>query len=461
LTEINTAVKEKSQKLIALAPSSQATKQLLKKGFEADTIAGFLINTKKQQELKNNVLLVDEAGMTGVKTMSQLLQLGVKHNARIILSGDTKQHKSIEFGDSLRILEEKAKLQIVEVSKVVRQQNEAYKKAVEYLARGQTIKGYNALDKMGAIQEIPDHEQRIKRIAEDYSKSIQQKKSTLIISPTNHEGDMINIQVRNTLKKQGIIQGKEKEFTTLKNLSFTKSQKQDTQLYQNGQIIRFISNQKGGYKAGQHYEVQQQTPQTPLQIRNKQTGKLLPLPHQNPENYQVFDKIQTQLAKGDRIRLTQNSKSLQGSKMNNGTVYQVSGFTRSGDIKLTNNKILAKENGHYKYSYSETSYSSQGKDAKNILISMSDISFMGVSKEQFYVSVSRGTHNAKIYTSDKQELKKLIHKSNERITAKEITYYKRNPNQDFLRRQQKEHYVSSTKVLKYVKKENTQNKDIL
>lgn len=439
LTEINTAVKEKGQKLIALAPSSQATKQLLKKGFEADTIAGFLINNKKQQELKNNVLLVDEAGMTGIKTMSQLLQLGVNHNAKIILSGDTKQHKSVEFGDSLRILEEKAKLQIAEVTKVVRQQNEAYKKAVEFLAKGQTVKGYQTLDKIGAIQEIPDHEKRIKKIAEDYSKSIQKKKSTLIISPTHQEGDMINTEVRNTLKKQGIIKGKEKEFTTLKNLSFTKSQKQDTQLYQNGQIIRFFNNQKGGYKAGQHYEVQQPTPQTPLQIKNNKTGQLLPLPHQNPENYQVFDKTQTRLAKGDRIRLTQNSKSLQGSKMNNGTVYQVSGFTKSGDIKLTNDKTLAKENGHYKYSYCETSHSSQGKDAKNILISISDISFMAASKEQFYVSVSRGIENVKIYTSDKQELKKAIHKSNERITAKEISTMHIS-NLDFLQRQQREYF---------------------
>ena len=449
-------MQETDRKLIALAPSSQAAKQLVKKGFESNTIAGFLINPKKHEDLKNNVLLIDEAGMVGVKTMSELLRLSKEHNTKVILSGDTMQHNSVEFGDSLRILQEKAKLQTAHVTKIVRQKPTEYKKAVEQLAKGRTTQGYQALDKMGIIKEIPEHNKRIDTIANDYIKSVQEKKSALIISPTHNEGDMINNVVRQKLKKQGIIKGKEREFTILKNLSFTESQKQDTKLYHEGQIIRFINNQKGGYKAGEAYQVLPRSTDKPIEIKNTNTGHILPLPNQNPENYQVFDKSRTALAKGDSIRLTQNSKSLENTKMNNGTVYKIEGFTRNGDLKLSNKKTLPKDNGHFKYAYCETSYSSQGKDAQHVYISMSDMSFRGVSKEQFYVSVSRGTKKATIYTSDKTELKKALHKSNERLTANEIVKYQ-NQDQQILQRKQREYHQSLNQLSKEKKQSRERN----
>ncbi|MGH1384294.1 MobF family relaxase [Kordia sp.] len=420
LIEINEAVQQKNKKLIALAPSSQAAKQLTKKGFESGTIAGFLINEKKQEELRNNILLVDEAGMVGVKTMTQLLELGEKYNAKTILSGDIAQHNSVEFGDALRILEQKAKLQTARIDKIVRQKPNEYKRAVELLANGQIRKGYQALEKMNAIKEIPEHDKRIEAIADGYINSIQSKKSALIISPTHNEGDMINNVVRHKLKQKGIIKGKEREFTTLKNLSFTDSQKLDTKLYNDNQIIRFINHQKGGYKAAKPYEVLPSKPNQPIQIKDTDTGEILPLPHQKPHNYNVYKKTKTQLAKGDSIRLTQNSETIEGSKMNNGMVYNIEGFTRTGDLKLSNGKIIQKDNGHYKHAYCETSYSSQGKDAQHVYVSMSDLSFGGASKESFYVSVSRGKEKATIFTSDRDALKSSIHKSNRRQTAQEI-----------------------------------------
>lgn len=435
LIEINEAVKAKGKKLIALAPSSQAVKQLTKKGFEANTIAGFLINEKKQEELRNNILLVDEAGMVGVKTMTQLLELGEKYNARTILSGDIAQHNSVEFGDALRILEEKAKLKTARIEKIVRQKPNEYKQAVELLAKGQTHKGYQALDKMGAIKEIPEHDKRIEAIADEYIKSMRAKKSALIISPTHNEGDMINNVVRHKLKQQGIIKGKEREFTTLKNLSFTDSQKQDEKLYNDTQVIRFINHQKGGYKAAKHYEVLSPKPNQPVQIKDIETGKVLPLPHQKPHNYHVYKKIKTRLAKGDSIRLTQNSETIENTKMNNGTIYKVEGFTRRGDLKLSNGKTLSKDNAHYKHAYCETSYSSQGKDCQHVYISMSDLSFGGASKEQFYVSVSRGREQATIFTSDRDALKSAIQKSNKRQTAQEIARKQEQHRRELLHKQ--------------------------
>jgi ATP-dependent exoDNAse (exonuclease V) alpha subunit len=77
---------------------------------------------------------------------------------------------------------------------------------------------------------------------------------------------------------------------------------------------------------------------------------------------------------------------------------------------------------HFKQGYVETSHSSQGKDCQDVYISMTDRSFAASNAQQFYVSVSRGIHSAKIYTNEKEELKRVINRSVERITAKEIAY---------------------------------------
>lgn len=420
LKEVKTGIQKSGKSLLAVAPSTQAAQVLKQKEFEASTIAALLHDKNLEQRLKGNTLLVDEAGMVGVKTMSQLLELGNKHGSRIILSGDTKQHGPPgQYGDAQRILEEKAKLKVLAVQKIVRQKPQNYREAIEYMAKGNTLKGFQALDKLGAIKEVPDTDKRHEQIAKDYVSSIKNKRTAIIISPTNYEADMLSGIVREKLKTEERIKGKERVFDTLKNLSFTEAQKKDGANYQDGQILRFIKNQKSGYKAGAHYEVLPLEGAGKIKIRNMATGRTHDLP-QDRTNFQVYQKTQTTIAQGDIIRLTNNTKSLESSKLNNGNTYQIKGFTKTGDIKLTNGKTLGKDALHFKQGYVETSYSSQGKDAQDVFIAQSDMSFAASNDQQLYVSASRGTRSVAIYTSDKAELKKAVLRSGERMSANDI-----------------------------------------
>ena len=444
LTEVREAVTSAGKSLFGVAPSSQATKVLKQKGFEADTIAALLHNPKLQERLQTNVLLVDEAGMCGVKTKSELLALVKKYNARCILSGDTRQHGPIQSGDALRILETQAQLKTVSVNKIMRQKPQDYKKAVEQLARGRTLEGYQLLNKMGVVKEIPDHDERLEKIADDYVGSITNNRTGIIVSPTNYEGELLNSVVREKLKAKGKIQGKEHVFDTLKSLSFTESQKKDLVNYSEGQVVRFTKNQKGGFKAGSHYEVLPSKDQKSVFIRDLKTGEKRKLPFQTPEHFQVYQKTQTQLAKGDLIRLTNNSITLEGTKINNGNSYQIKGFTKDA-IKLSNGKTVPKDLYHYKHSYSETSYSSQGKTCQDVYISMSDLSFAATNEAALYVAASRGTHSVSIYTSDKTELRKAIAKSSERMAAREVA---KDHDEQLLQRMQRNHHRSLNEKLR-------------
>ena len=61
--------------------------------------------SEMQQAAKGQVLWVDEAGFLSVRQMLELQEFAVEQDCRLIVTGDTKQHHSVERGDALRILE--------------------------------------------------------------------------------------------------------------------------------------------------------------------------------------------------------------------------------------------------------------------------------------------------------------------------------------------------------------------
>ena len=91
---------------IPFAPSSEASRGVQRsEGFEgADTVARLIMDTRRHGEFKNQVIWVDEAGMLSKCDMNAVLAIANAQSARIILSGDMRQHHSVERGDALRIV---------------------------------------------------------------------------------------------------------------------------------------------------------------------------------------------------------------------------------------------------------------------------------------------------------------------------------------------------------------------
>ncbi|MCG8640003.1 MAG: AAA family ATPase [Desulfobacterales bacterium] len=419
-SEISDGVKAAGKPMLAIAPSSQAVEVLRTEGFDAYTVASFLVNPKLQEKVRNGVLFYDEAGLSGTKSMTAVLLKANDQKAQVFLSGDSKQYGSPgESGDAFRILQENAKIRTAYVKENMRQKPQEYRKAVDQIASGRILEGYHTLDKIKAIQEVPDRDKRLNKISDDYLTSIKAKRSALIVSPTNFEGGIITHIVREKLKSQGRIKGKERTFDTLKDLSLTNSQKMDLVTYEEGQIVRFTLNQKGGFKAGLHYQVLPKSKKDIVQVRELKSKQILTLPHQSPEHFKVYRKTKTHLAVGDLIRPTENLKSKENTKINNGTPQQVKAFVGE-HIKLANGKTLDKDSFHFKHGYVDSSFSSQSKTAQDVYISITDASFGGANEQAFYVSVSRGKDKIRLYTSDKKQLKAAIARSGQQTTARQV-----------------------------------------
>lgn len=434
MKEVKSGVEASGKKIFAFAPSADASRGVLReKGFEgAETIKKLLDRTEIQDQLKGQIILIDEAGMIGNQTMNGIFEIARKQEARVILSGDWHQHQSVDAGDALRQLETEANMPVSRVSEVVRQKDKInYRKAVQYLSTGNVKQGFETLERMDSIIEIEDRQERYERIAEDYLQSVKaprirekpgvyRDRTALVVSPTHREGRAITHTIREKLKSEGMIGTEEHDFEVHRSLSFTASQKQDFLNYQQGMAVQFHKN-LGTFKAGSRYNVVGVSDHGKVMLQDEQNkSETIALPLQESVHFEVYQREHIAVAKGDRLRITGNGQSLEKKALNNGEGYKIKGFTKDGNILLENGQTLNQNYRNFTLGYYRTSHSSQGKDADDLFLIQSSTSFAASNDRQFYVSVSRGVERCFIYTDNKESLKWAVSQNSDRMSASEV-----------------------------------------
>ncbi len=422
MKEVDEGMKKGGKKLFAFAPSAAASRGVLKEeGFKnADTVASLVASKKMQEKVRGQVIWIDEAGQVGTPTLNKVFEIAEKQNARVLLTGDTKQHSSVERGDAMRLLQERAGLKVATVREIQRQKVASYKDAVNHLQHGRISQGIETLDRTGNLIQVENKEQRQEMIADDYIKALEKKETALVVSPTRKEGAEVTRAIREKLTEKGKLGKQAREFTVQRNLDFTEAQKADINSYREGMVIQLMQNAKG-FKAGHKFEVVGVEKGKLLVKGMSQRKSILGgLPLDGSAKFQVFEKGTLNVAEGERIRITNNGKSKDGKRLYNGNEYQVKRFDQDGNIVLTNGTVLDKDHRNFSYGYTSTSHSSQGKTVDRVLIAQGAQSIPASSREQFYVSVSRGRKSATIYTDDKEMLKSAVQKTQERVSALEL-----------------------------------------
>ncbi len=119
LRELVQQITQVGRRVIVLAPQRQQVVDMESAGFPSPTtIANFLI---KSELTVGAIVVVDEAGQIGGRQMHQLLWLAHARKARVILSGDTRQHGAVEASDALLAIERYSGIAPVELHTIRRQ----------------------------------------------------------------------------------------------------------------------------------------------------------------------------------------------------------------------------------------------------------------------------------------------------------------------------------------------------
>jgi len=388
------------------APSAEASRGVLRdaEGFHgADTVARLLLDERLQADIRGQVIWIDEAGLLGSRTMAQVFDLADRLDARVILSGDRGQHGSVERGSALRLLEEEAGIRPAELREIQRQQGD-YKEAVRALSEGRIADGFRQLDRLGRIREVGDVD-RYKALAQDYVNSVSAGESALVVSPTHLEGEWVTDEIRSHLKQMGQLTGDERRIAILENANLTEAERADPVNYGPGDVLVFHQNAKG-FRKGERLKVGGDG-----------------IPANEAARFQVFHPSILPVAPGDILRVTRNGTTKDGKhRLDNGARFTVKDFDANGNIVLTNGWTIDKDYGHLAHGYCVTSHASQGKTVDRVLIGQSAESFPASSREQFYVSVSRGRRGVTVYTDDKESLLHAVSRSDDRLTATEFVH---------------------------------------
>ena len=424
LRELVDQIGQSGRRIVVLAPQRQQVVDMEGAGFPSPTtIANFLL---KGELTAGAVVVVDEAGQIGGRQMHQLLQLARERNARVILSGDTRQHGAVEASDALLAIERYSGIAPVELHTIRRQDPalarddyersriKQYRKAVEVAAAGKLVESFKRLDQMGAIVACGLGEQADK-LADEYLKLAEQKASAVVVSQTWLEVHRVNSRVRDALKSKGLLGVNDVSIQALEKCDLTNAQKRDERFYPKDGVIVF--NQKvrqaapgangrllGIVKTGVLVEVDGKC----VTVSNKLLDKItVCLPREVP------------VAAGERLHLKANRKLAAGARTTNGELVTVKAVRADGGIELADGRVLEKGFREFMPGYAVTSYGSQGKTVDHVLFSDSTIK-AATNAQQWYVTISRGRRGIRIFTPDKIQLRENLVRSGHRPLALEL-----------------------------------------
>jgi len=424
LRELVGHVRQSGRRVVVLAPQRQQIVDMERDGFPSPTtVTSFLL---KRELVEGAVVVVDEAGQIGGRQMAELLRLARERNARVILSGDTRQHGAVEASDALLAIERYSGVKPVELHTIRRQdpalgrskkessEIKRYRKAVEVAAAGKLAESFERLDKMGAVISCGLGEQADK-LADEYVRLTEEKASAVVVSQTWGEVHRVNSKVRDALKGKGLLGANDVMVQALDKMDLTNAQKRDKRFYPQDAVIVF--NQKvrqaepgmrGKLTAIRECGIFVEINGKDVLVSNKVLDKInVCLPREIP------------VAQGDRLHLKANRKLASGARVTNGELVAVKSAHANGKIELADGRILDKTFREFLPGYAVTSYGSQGKTVDYVLFSDSTVK-AATNAQQWYVTISRGRRGVRIFTPDKEQLRENLARSGHRPLALEF-----------------------------------------
>jgi len=411
-------------KVSCFAPSTQAVEVLHQDGAcqtsaghtsagavlqSTATVQRLLIDPALQQSLRHQVVIVDEYGLLSTRQLKQLVDITTEQKVRLLLVGDSAQHKSVEAGDAARIIEKESRVRVVTLTEVHRQAaNPAYRKVAEDLAAGRLTAGLRKLDRMGALVEIESPSARRQQMVEEWLKAsaetktvrtrdgIQERaKTALMVAPTWSEIDHLNLETRHRLRANDKLTGPDRNFVALRAKDWTRAQHKDHRNYRPGDILV-------AHKATKHFAKGDE-----LHVIRKEKRRLIVArgnsemsvsPRQSGLAWTACEERSTPVATGDRMRLRAiahaETPSGQARRLANGTVVTVQSVNAAGRLVLDDGSTLRSR--QVAYGYALTSHASQGLTVDKVFMAGA------ASREGLYVAATRGRESVRIFVPDRE-----------------------------------------------------------
>ncbi len=387
------------------APTSRAAHQLRDAGINADTLQGFLAR-HKQSIPERHLYMVDESSLASTKQVRDFLAK-LDPRDRVLFIGDTRQHQGVEAGKPFEQLVD-AGMKTARLDHIVRQKDPELLRAVEHLSRGEVAEGVVLLDQQGRVTEIADPEKRIASIARNYADSPD---NTIIVSPDNASRRAINLAVRSELQERGIVESENHALRVLAPHSdMTGADRAWAARYEVGEVLHY---QRGstvlGIEPRSYARVVSTDPRQNLLTVKKPDGQQVTYDPARLHGISAYREIERDFAVGDRLQFTAPNRELGIANRDLGIIQEID-ETGKITVRMDGSKdriftFDSTEMRHFDHGYAVTSHSSQGLTSERVLVNMDTNVHPELINTRFaYVSVSRASHDAQIFTNDAASL---------------------------------------------------------
>jgi hypothetical protein len=249
---------------------------------------------------------------------------------------------------------------------------------------------------------------------------VERKKTALVVAPTHAECNDVTDGIREKMKEKKML-GKGEKRDILRDLSWTQAAKEDFTHYSKGQVVQFNRRVKG-FALGERVEVVDgKDGAVRVRRRGRMKDAIVALPLNESEKFNVYERDKIEICPGEKIRIRINSRTADGHRVSNGNLYTVDYTDHQGQLVLENGRKLGKDFAHLDYGYTLTSHAAQSKTVDCVFVAQTaTLSSHASDLNQFYVAISRGRSELKIYTDNIGLLQENVSETRERPMATEI-----------------------------------------
>jgi conjugative relaxase-like TrwC/TraI family protein len=387
------------------APTSRAAQKLGEAGIETSTLQMHLARGQKPDTGERRLYVLDESSLASTKQMHEFLTRLHPHD-RVLLVGDTRQHESIEAGRIFAQLQD-AGMKTVKLDEIVRQKDPELKQVVEQLARGQVGEAIVGLERQGRVHEVKDSAERFAAIAKEYAKSPE---NTLAVSPDNRSRIEINQAIRVELQDKGVVSKEEHRMQVLvPRQDLTGADRMWAARYEVGDVLRYSrASKETGIGKGEYARVSAVDASSNRLTVERKDGSEQTYDPRRQQGVSVYREEERAFSIGDRVQLTAPARELGVANRELGTIASIGDEKRIG-LKMEDGRsveIDPAKHPHFDHGYAVTSHSSQGQTAERVLVHVD--TELGakdlLNNRMAYVAISRGAHDAQLFTNDREKL---------------------------------------------------------
>jgi ATP-dependent exoDNAse (exonuclease V) alpha subunit len=350
--------------------------------------------------------MVDESSLASTQQMRDFLRR-IGPQDKVLFIGDIRQHQGVDAGKPFEQLQQ-AGMRTAQLDTIVRQRDPQLLKAVAHLSKNETEIGVQMLQQQGRVTEILDPQERIVAIAKAYAANPD---NTIVVSPDNASRRGINKAVRQELQMLGTLDTQDHSMRVLTPRSdMTGADRAWAARYQAGDVLRYVrGSNENGIERGSYAQVIATNPKENLITVQKQNGEQVTYDPSRLRGISSYREMEQKFALGERLQFTAPNRALDVANRDLGTLQHIGEDGRL-TVRMDGSKYKTvtfdpREMRHFDHGYAVTSHSSQGLTSERVLVNMDmNVHPELISSRFAYVSISRASHDAQIFTNDTSTL---------------------------------------------------------